>query len=225
MRVVPNLYPATPFHEVVVHTPHHLVRYEEKSEAEQADVIWAYRERVRAAPTRAVVPVWNRGRASGASRSHAHGQIFGLDDVPPTLEREAMSFADDGCVLCTLASDDGLHVASTDAFRVLAHPVPFVADELLIVPRCTPRITDIADDEVPVVAEAFAGAVRRIVAAFGDGLPFNLVVHTAPVSTERFHWHAHLMPRIATWGGLEMGAELPIVAADPYDTARKLRRD
>ena len=221
VRVVPNLYPATPFHEVVVHTPHHLVRYEEQSETDQTDVMCAYRERVGAAGTTSVIAGWNRGRASGASRSHAHGQVFGLDTVAPTLERECEAFAAD-CVLCELASDEELHLTSTDAYRVIAHPVPFVADELLIVPRCTPRITDMKDDELPDIAEAIATSVRRAVAAFGDAPPFNLVVHTAPQGAERFHWHAHLMPRIAVWGGLEMGGELPIVAADPYDTARRM---
>jgi UDPglucose--hexose-1-phosphate uridylyltransferase len=222
VRVVPNLYPATPLHEVVVHTPHHLIRYEEQDPSDQTDVIRAYRERVRSAGTTSVVPVWNRGRAAGASRTHAHGQIFGLDAVPPTLEREAEAFATDGCVLCEMAVDDDLLLHATDAYRVIAHPVPFVGDELLIVPRHAARITDVSDDELPDVAEAIATAIRRIVTVFGEALPFNLAIHTAPDGVDRFHWHAHLMPRIATWGGYEMGAELPIVAADPSDTARRL---
>jgi UDPglucose--hexose-1-phosphate uridylyltransferase len=222
VRVVPNLYPATPLHEVVIHTPHHLMRYEEQNASDQTDVIRAYRERVRAAATTSVVGVWNRGRAAGASRTHAHGQIFGLDAVPPTLQREGEAFAADGCVLCEMAADDELLLHATDTYRVIAHPVPFVADELLIVPRHTPRITDVSDDELPDVADAIATAVRRIVTVFGEALPFNLAIHTAPDGVDRFHWHAHLMPRIATWGGFEMGAELPIVAADPYDTARRL---
>lgn len=224
VRVVPNLYPATPFHEVVVHTPHHLTRYDELDPPEQRDVICAYRERVRSAPTPAVVPVWNRGHAAGASRTHAHGQIFGLDVTPPTLEHESESFASsDDCVLCGFASDDKLLVTDLGAYRVIAHPVPWVADELLVVGRHTPRMTDVTDDELAGTAEAFASAVRRSVAFFGDVLPFNLVVHTAPSGVDHFHWHAHVMPRTAVWGGLEMGAELAIVAADPYETAVRLR--
>ncbi len=223
VRVVPNLYPAAPFHEVVFHTPHHLTRYEEQDLDERTDVVTAYRERVRAAPTPAVVAVWNRGRAAGASRTHAHGQIFGLGAIPPSLERESESFADGPCIACAMRDDDELLITETGDFRVVAHPVPFVAGELLVIGRCTPRLTDLADDELPTVAEALASAVRRSVSHFGDSLPFNLVMHTAPAGTAAFHWHAHLMPRIAIWGGLEMGAELPIVAADPHETARALR--
>ena len=223
VRVVPNLYPATPFHEVVVHSPHHLVRYEEQDPHERTDIMRTYRERIRSAPTPVVVPVWNRGRAAGASRTHPHGQIFGLDAVPPTLEHETESFAADDCVLCSFAADDALLVTDVGGYRVIAHPVPWVADELLVIGPHTARLTDVADDELTDGAEAIASALRRSVGSFGDALPFNLVIHTAPAGVDAFHWHAHLMPRTAVWGGLEMGAELAIVAADPVDTALRLR--
>lgn len=223
VRVVPNLYPATPFHEVVVHTPHHLVRYEEQARSEQRDVVRAYRERVREASVTAVVPVWNRGRAAGASRTHAHGQIFGLDVVPATLEREARALADDECFLCRCVEDDSLLVTEIGSYRVLAHPVPWVAHELLVIGPHLARFDDLVDDALADTAEALASAIRRSVALTGDSLPFNLVIHTAPRSIDQFHWHAHLMPRTAVWGGLEMGAELAIVAADPHDTALRLR--
>jgi UDPglucose--hexose-1-phosphate uridylyltransferase len=215
VRVVPNLYPATPFHEVVVHSPDHYVHFEDQPLENRMDIVRTYRERIRAAPTRSVIAVWNRGRASGASRTHGHGQLFGIDDLP-TVEREAVAFEERDCVVCSMDLD----IASCGGFRVVAHPVPFVAGELLVVP---PHSLVLEDDQVPDAAEALALAVRATLTDLGSAVPFNLVVHVAPRKTERFHWHAHLMPRTATWGGLEMGAELPIVAADPHETARRLR--
>jgi len=225
VRVVPNLYPATPFHEVVVHTPDHNEHFEDQDAEHRLDVMRAYRNRIQNAPTISNVVVWNRGRASGASRTHAHGQIFGLHHVPPTLERETTSFGEGPCVLCGIAEEDKLLVAELDGYRVLAHPVPFVADELLVVPPCTPALETLEDSELASAGEAFAQAITAELEAQGRGLPFNLVVHTAPRGIDRFHWHAHLMPRTAVWGGLEMGAELAIVAADPLETARSLREE
>jgi UDPglucose--hexose-1-phosphate uridylyltransferase len=222
VRVVPNLYPATPFHEVIVHTPYHLDRYEDQDPSHQTDVVLAYRERVKDAPTTAVVPVWNRGRAAGASKSHAHGQIFGLDEIPPFLEREVASFADEECVLCSML-DDELVIGEVDGYTVMAHPVPFVAHEVLVIPPHSASMGTLSDEGARSTADAFAMAVRRVVSLIGDGLPFNLVIHTAPAGVDRFHWHAHVMPRTAVWGGLEMGAELPIVASDPHETALALR--
>ncbi len=223
VRVVPNLYPATPFHEVVVHSPEHDGRYESLPAEHRIDVLRTYAARLNAAPSSAGVIVWNRGRASGASRTHDHGQIFGLEATPPTLEREHDAFQASPCVLCALVEDEQLAIAAVGDCRLVAHPVPFVAGEILIVPSHTPRFEKHPDDQLAAVAESFALAIARTLSVLGDGVPFNLVVHTAPSGIDAFHWHAHLMPRTAIWGGLEMGAELPIVAADPHETARKLR--
>jgi UDPglucose--hexose-1-phosphate uridylyltransferase len=220
VRVVPNLYPATAFHEVVVHTPDHQKSFEDHAPGQRLDVMRAYRARIQDASTISNVVVWNRGRASGASRTHAHGQLFGVEHVPPTLEREAAAFTEGPCVLCGIIDDEKLQIGEVDGYRVLAHPVPFVANELLIVPPCTPTLETLDDDDLAKSGEVFALAISRALRELGAALPFNLVVHTAPRGIDRFHWHAHLMPRTAVWGGLEMGAELAIVAADPYETAR-----
>jgi UDPglucose--hexose-1-phosphate uridylyltransferase len=223
VRVVPNLYPATPFHEVVVHTPQHDEKFEDQDPSHRLDVMRAYRARIQESACISNVAVWNRGRLSGASRTHAHGQIFGLEHVPPTIEREAAAFDRGPCVLDALAEDDRLLVAEIDGYRVIAHPVPFVADELLIVPPCTPALETLDDSALAAAGETFADAIARTLHRLGKGIPFNLVVHSAPRGINRFHWHAHLMPRTAVWGGLEMGAELSIVAADPLQTAHELR--
>jgi UDPglucose--hexose-1-phosphate uridylyltransferase len=223
VRVVPNLYPATTLHEVVIHTPDHDVHFESQDLEHRTAVLSAYRARLRDTTPAAAIIVWNRGRAAGASRTHGHGQIFGLDFPPPTLERETRAFGEDPCVLCTMAREPDLAISDAGGYRIVAHRVPFVADELLLVPPCTPRFEDLSDADLARSSDLLADALTRFCGTFGAGVPFNLVVHTAPRDAPRFHWHAHLMPRTAIWGGLEMGAELPIVASDPYETARRLR--
>lgn len=226
VRVVPNLYPATAVHEVVVHSPDHHARLEALSAEHRLDVLRAYRDRVAAAAgrTKAVVAAVNRGRRAGASRSHDHGQLFGLSIVPPTLAREAEALAEGPCVLCRLAADADLLVERAGDARILVHPAPLVAGELLIVGPCAVRFDEAGDTLLDETAEAFAVALRKIHGLYGPGAPLNLVLHTAPVGAERFHWHAHLYPRTATWGALELGAELPIVADDPAETVVGLRQ-
>jgi galactose-1-phosphate uridylyltransferase len=171
---------------------------------------------------RCAIVAFNRGRQAGASRSHEHGQLFGLELVPPTVAREAESFASRPCVLCALRADAEV-VAVHSGVAVVAHPVPLVAHELLVVPPCTPRFDGSDDATLDQTGAAVADALSRARAALGGGLSTNLVVHTAPESCERFHWHAHLYPRTSVWGALEVGAELPIVAADPASTASLFR--
>jgi len=212
VRAFPNLYPAAPFHEVVVHTPDHRRRLEDLDHGR--DVWGVYQERARAADTAAVVPIINRGRAAGGSRTHDHGQLFGLDVVPPVLERESLG---DDCAVCSL----GEEIERVGDVTAVVHPAPTVTDEIVIAGPHEPRFED--TDRLADFSDALADVLRRLRTTRGDALPFNVVVHTAPRGVESFHWHTHVMPRTAVWGGLEVGTELPIVAADPAETARTLR--
>jgi UDPglucose--hexose-1-phosphate uridylyltransferase len=222
VRVVPNLYPATPFHEVVVHSVDHYEGFERFSHGMRRAVLLTYRERLKACPLPAPVIIVNRGRAAGASRTHDHAQIYGLERVPPTLAREVATFAEESCVLCEFAVRDELRVAATESTTVVAHPVPLWAHELVVIPPHSPSLAALESGDLGAIADALGEAVLRLQRGVGESVPFNLVVHTAPSGVEKFHWHAHIYPRSATWGGLEIGAELPIVAADPQETARSL---
>jgi galactose-1-phosphate uridylyltransferase len=132
------------------------------------------------------------------------------------------SFAGDECVLCSFAARDDVRVASTETTHVVAHPVPTMAHELLVIPPHAPTLAGIESGDLGAISDGLGEAVVRLQRALGGPIPFNLVIHTAPVGVDAFHWHAHVYPRLATWGGLEIGAELPIVAADPQETARSM---
>jgi UDPglucose--hexose-1-phosphate uridylyltransferase len=222
VRVVPNMYPATPFHEVVVHSTDHDRGFEHFEHGMRRAVLLAYRERLKACPLPCAVVIVNRGRVSGASRTHDHGQIYGLESVPPTLAREMEAFDQSECIVCTFAQSDELRVAQTGSTIVVAHPVPLMAHEVLVIPPHSASLESEESGDLGGIADALGEGVVRLQHLLGDGLPFNLVIHTAPSGVEKFHWHAHIYPRLATWGGLEIGAELPIVAADPQETARSL---
>jgi UDPglucose--hexose-1-phosphate uridylyltransferase len=223
VRAVPNLYPATPFHEVVVHSTDHYTGFEHFSHGMRRAVLLAYRERLKACPLPCAVVIFNRGRAAGASRTHDHGQVYGLGSIPPTIAREAEAFEETDCVLCGFARDDGLRVAAHESTAIIAHPVPLMAHELLVIPPHSASLSGEESADLGTISDALGDAVVRLQTVIGEGAPFNLVIHTAPSGVEAFHWHAHIYPRLATWGGLEIGTELPIVAADPQETARSLR--
>src|SRR3990172_8472940 len=61
-RVVPNLFPAAPVHEVIVHSPEHDARFEDLGPGQRLDVLRTYRTRAQAAPRQpCVVAAFNRG--------------------------------------------------------------------------------------------------------------------------------------------------------------------
>lgn len=222
VRAFANLYPATPFHEVVVHSPGHDDRLEDLPRAHVLDVMRVIGARLDAAAraTECALAVLNRGRAAGASRSHDHSQVVGLPMIGPAVEREAEAFATRPCVLCDLAADAPL-VASYLSVRVVAHPAPLVAHELLIVPSCASSMPA-GGEELVAFAAAVGDALGQVRRSIGPA--FNAVIHIAPTGAAAFHWHCHVFPRTGVWAGVELGAELPVVAADPAQSATVLRQ-
>jgi len=56
---------------------------------------------------------------------------------------------------------------------------------------------------------------------------YNMFIHTAPPKerhAEHYHWHLEILPRIATWGGLELGAGIDVVKISPEETAKFFRQ-
>ena len=65
--------------------------------------------------------------------------------------------------------------------------------------------------------------LRRFRRVAGDHAPYNLVLHSAPPEVEDFHWHLHLLPRLTTYGGFELGTGVIINVVDPDRAADALR--
>ncbi len=229
--MVPNLYPAVKgpgrYHEVVVHSPSHKTRLGELDELEIAAVgrSWLSRlEHISADPAAAYFQVGvNQGREAGASRAHTHSQLFAVDVEPPVWKSESAVLASKhNCPICKLAAE-GSAFAERDAIVGLCPPWSEFAYEAILVPRrhsATPFASehDIAD--VLGLAAALDVVLEEVCSADS----FNLVVHTALLSTPEgsFHWHAHLYPRRDKLASVELGSGIHICTKDPELAAEEL---
>ncbi len=73
------------------------------------------------------------------------------------------------------------------------------------------------------MAAAVGDLLRRFRRVAGDHAPYNLVLHSAPPGVDDFHWHLHLLPRLTTYGGFELGTGVIINVVDPDRAADALR--
>ena len=96
--------------------------------------------------------------------------------------------------------------------------------ELMIVPRVHEGHLNGAQDEALFsVGRAIQTALLSLRDAVGD-VAYNLVFHTAPFrSPTDFHWHVHLMPKMTTPAGFELGTGVPINVVAPETAASELR--
>jgi UDPglucose--hexose-1-phosphate uridylyltransferase len=250
VRVVPNKFPAfagpltaatrngglyrsaptAGVHEVVVHNPDHWATLADLPEPAVAQVTAAWRVRLAAHRDQAfgaVLVIVNQGRTAGASLEHPHSQVFATAERPDRVQAELDRLTGDACAACAMVAaerDGPRQVGATGDLLVLcpwASAAPFEA--LLLPADHRPRFDLGGTEDDTAMAAAVGDLLRRFRGVAGDHAPYNLVLHSAPPGVEDFHWHLHLLPRLTTYGGFELGTGVIINVVDPDRAAEALR--
>jgi len=228
-----GLYRAAPtagLHEVVVHNPDHTATLADLPQPAVAGVVAAWRQRLAAhadGPFGAVMVIVNQGRTAGASLEHPHSQVFATAGRPERVAAELDRLAGDGCAACAMAAAerDGPRVVERAGGLLTVCPwassVPF--EGLLLPERHQAHLGDADADADAALAGALRGLLGRLRVAAGARAPYNVVLHTAPPGVDDFHWHLHLLPRLTTFGGFELGTGIVINVVDPDHAAAALR--
>ena len=226
-------------HEVIIETPDHDRPLAQVSEAEIERFLRVCRERMLALKhddrLKHIMVFKNHGAAAGATLAHPHAQIIALPMVPLVVQQEIdgarAHFAAKGrCVFCeTIEQErrDGRRVIQEDADVIAIAPyAPRFAFETWLLPkRHTARFEDASPAEDRSMARLLTMVLRRLNAVL-DTPPFNLVLHTSPLSddvADVYHWHVEVLPALARAGGFEWGSGLHINPVPPEDAARALR--
>ena len=249
VRVVPNKFPAfagppaqvrnngglyrsaptAGVHEVVIHNPDHEATLADLPAAAVARSMAAWRRRLAAHRDQAfgaVLVIVNQGRTAGASLEHPHSQVFATAGRPDRVQAEVDRLAGDACAACaTVAAERGgprLVGANGDLLTLCpwASAAPFEA--LLLPAGHRPRFDEGGNDDTAMAA-SLRDLLRRFRGVAGDHAPYNLVLHSAPPGVDDFHWHLHLLPRLTTYGGFELGTGVIINVVDPDRAADALR--
>jgi UDPglucose--hexose-1-phosphate uridylyltransferase len=226
-------------HEVIIETPDHDRTLAAMSEAEIERVLWAYRERMvdlkRDIRLRYILVFKNHGGAAGATIEHTHSQLIALPIVPDFVREEIEGarrhfVAKERCVFC-----DILHQELTDTRRIIFENADIVAlspyaprfpfETWLLPKRHGARFEEAARHEFESLARALKSVLQRMDRAL-EFPPFNLVVHTSPFSedtTDVYHWHLEIMPKLSRVAGFEWGTGFYINPTSPEEAAEVLR--
>lgn len=225
--------PASGSHEVIVFTPEHTLSWADLDDHHLALVMEAVRDRVEAHASmpnvRYTQVIVNYGREAGASLDHPHGQLLGVPFVPRELSDEEHGFArfKGGCIMCTTLEAEieaGYRSVVVDDLAVAICPywsgTPY---EMLVIPRTHEAHLELSKpDDALAVGQVLREVLRRLRAVHGD-IAYNLVVHSAPHRHEtEFHWHAHLLPKLTTRAGFELGTGVLINIVPPERAADAL---
>lgn len=226
--------PASGSHEVVVFSPEHKDGWADLSKDHLKLLMHALRDRVVAhsedSGLRYSQIIVNFGREAGASVEHPHAQLLGMPFVPRELMDEQGGFARfrGNCIMCaTVDSEEwaGLRMVYGDENVVVFCPfwsgAPY---EMMIVPRSHEgHFNNASDDQLEAVGNAIQISLLSLRDTVGD-IAYNIAFHASPYrSPSDFHWHVHLVPKITTPAGFELGTGVPINVVAPETAAGELR--
>ncbi|HET9077480.1 MAG TPA: HIT domain-containing protein [Acidimicrobiales bacterium] len=228
--------PASGVHDVIVLSQDHNVSWADLSPEHSALIMDAIRERMlehsEQPGLRYSQAVVNSGREAGASIEHPHGQLLSMPFIPGEAANELAGFArfSGNCLLCAVleAESEAAHriIYADDRVAILAPFWSGTPYEMLLLPRShETHLHDATGEDLAAIGRSVQLALSSLRSKLGD-VAYNLMFHSAPFRTKAdFHWHVHVVPKISTRGGFEMGSGVLINVVPPERAAEDLRSE
>ncbi len=215
VRVVPNKYPITDIHEVIIHSASDTDDVDTLSVEQVIKIFSVYRDRYRTHESSGQVLIFcNHGASAGASLKHPHSQLV---VVPNQINLDAVSIEpfqniiEEGAMFTTYCPDFSQW--------------PF---EVWIAPKTEgKKFGDITDAELPEVATLVRRTLRRISRVLKSpdlqfkqaNEPFVFNYYIFPGK----NWFIRIIPRSIHRAGFELGTGLNVNVIDPTDAAELLK--
>jgi UDPglucose--hexose-1-phosphate uridylyltransferase len=232
--------------EIIIESPEHSVRPEDKGLDQMVKVIRTYRERMidleKDPRLRYTLIYKNSGKEAGAAYSHPLSHLASTPVIPKRVKEELDGAKEyfaykERCIFCDIIREE-LRVGSRViletrhfiSFCPYASKFPF---ESWIVPKrhCC-AFQDIDMEEIEDMALILSSILRKLRASF-PGLAFNYFIHSAPNRIPRkdhwhtlgedFHWHMEIMPRLLRTSGFEWGSGFYVLPTSPEYASKYLR--
>ncbi len=215
VRVVPNKYPITDIHEVVIHSPDHVMDIDSLPQEQVEIILRVYRERYNNLRKNGQVIIFvNVGPNSGASLQHPHAQVV---VVPHQINLDVLSIEPVGNVI-----EEGEH------FTAWSPDFSQWPWEVWIAPKiCCQRehqrgeqcyFGGIRDEQIPELARMLQSMIKRLLARFSK-MSYNFYIFPGEC------WYLRLIPRLVHRAGFELGTGLSVNIMDPTMVATELRKN
>ncbi|PJE61496.1 hypothetical protein COU87_04370 [Candidatus Roizmanbacteria bacterium CG10_big_fil_rev_8_21_14_0_10_39_12] len=210
VRVIPNKYPITDFHEVIIHSPkeddlHHLPK------DHIVKVFQTFRQRFNEYKDKGQVIIFcNQGEHAGTSIEHPHSQLVLLPNQInlSTLEQEPL---------------DNI-VEENTFFNMYCPDFSQWPYEVWIAPKVEETFFgDITDVEIVDLVDIYVKLMSRLEVLHetksktGRGFSYNFYIYP------KKKWYIRIIPRFVYRAGFELGTGLSVNVTDPMEAAADLR--
>lgn len=207
VRVIPNIYPITDFHEVFILSPYCNKDIQDLPLKQVEHILTAYRERYNFYKKKGQVMIFsNHGEHAGASIEHPHSQLvlipfqINLD----TLSREPLNNM----------------IEENKFFNVYCPDFSQWPYEVWIAAKKEGSVFgDITDEEIVDLAPIMQNILKKLEDIHKKNpishLPFGYNFYIHP----KENWYIRIIPRFVDRAGFELGTGLSVNVVDPSDAA------
>jgi UDPglucose--hexose-1-phosphate uridylyltransferase len=217
VRVVPNKYPITDTHEVIIHSPFHQKDIEDLSTDHVALLLTVYKSRFQHhAGSGQVMIFCNHGEPAGASLTHPHSQLVVL---PKQINLDA------------LVREPVMNVVEESKDFVSYCPDfsqwPY---EVWIAPKKEDTVyADIEGGEVKYLASILQKSLKRLSVKHSQYKGTEYISGVAPFAYNFYihhsrNWFIRIIPRLIHRAGFELGTGLSVNIVDPTIAAEELKQ-
>ena len=226
-------------HEVIIEDPRHDQTIATMPQKQVEEIFLAYRERclmLKKDPRFEHIQIFkNHGPAAGTSVRHPHSQLIASPITPMHIRHrveEAMRYFDDNgeCVFCVMLKKELKNkerlILETDSFAAF---VPFAAKspfETWVVPK---KHDSSFESIKPQTCKELGYVMKVLLSKVYTSLKdpdYNFIIRSSPChekDVEYYHWHIHIIPRVAQAAGFELGSGMFINTIIPENAARFLK--
>ena len=215
VRVVPNKYPITDIHEVIIHSPSDTEDVDVLPVSQVEKVFSAYRDRYRAHESSGQVLIFcNHGETAGASLKHPHSQLV---VVPNQINLDAVNIEP----VQNIVEENTYFTTYCPDFSQW----PF---ETWIAPKTEgKKYSDVTDTELPDLAGVMSRTLHRISSVLkSPDVQFKQANEPFVFNYYIFHgknWFIRIIPRAIHRAGFELGTGLNVNVIDPTVAATLLK--
>ncbi len=217
IRVIPNKYPITDIHEVIIHSPDHNKELEDMTESELLLLFLMYQKRLKVLSQQGMPILFrNKGEAAGTSIPHPHSQIILL---PSQINLDALYLEP----IRNIVKDNENFVVYCPDFSQYPYEV-WIAHKTCCQKEIENeklkevKFTSFSEQELLDLGKLLQLSLRALKKTLGT-FSYNYYISPLPP------FYLRIIPRILTRGGFEIGTGLSTNVLDPASAAEELKKN
>jgi|TARA_B100002003_G_C14142131_1_gene549138 UDPglucose--hexose-1-phosphate uridylyltransferase len=217
------------YHEIIAECPQHNKQLWDLNTKHITQILEVYKQRIidleKDKNIKYTLIFKNHGREAGASLIHSHTQLVALSKIPSTINNKLKATKKyKSCPYCKILKLEKNSKRKCFENKSFIAFTPFASRfnyELWIFPKKhITNITKLNKEQTKDLAIILKKSLKRLKKINAS---YNFSIHNSP-NKQDLHFHIEITPRIASWGGFELGTDDIINSVLPEDAAKFYRK-